>query len=419
MDKSYYPNIKETNLQFTGLSKRSYTDLIVIHHTGSVKDIDASAAQIHDWHQSQGWAGIGYHYVVRKDGTIERGRPEWAIGAHAGENGMNSHSIGIHLSGDFNAAYPTAKQVDSTAMLIAYICEKYNITADRQHVKGHREVGSTDCPGKNLFSILETLTGKANFYRYNNPNETVAEVKEVDTSVTDNSEGFPADINKIAILARKYESNGDPACIADNPGDLGGVSYGLYQFASKVEGVVEGFVDWLCKYSDDKLANYGRVLKAAYPINSEGFKQTWYTLGTIDPGHFGELQDEYVKSKFYDLAAKKLAAEGYNVNKHSNAIKAVVFSRAVQNGPTGCAKLFAKACTKPNLSYVDDKYFDKEMINAIYNFLIEECENISRDDNGVYRSANDFCHGSLHIIEALHNRFVNERKDALDILKED
>jgi hypothetical protein len=45
--------------------------------------MDASAEQIHGWHLGNGWAGIGYHYVIRKDGTIERGRPEWAIGSHA------------------------------------------------------------------------------------------------------------------------------------------------------------------------------------------------------------------------------------------------------------------------------------------------------------------------------------------------
>ena len=60
--------------------------MIVIHHTGQA-DIDASAEQIHEWHQNQGWSGIGYHFVVRKDGAVERGRPIWAVGAHAqGDN---------------------------------------------------------------------------------------------------------------------------------------------------------------------------------------------------------------------------------------------------------------------------------------------------------------------------------------------
>ena len=145
------------------LQKRNRTDLIVIHHTGG-SDIDASAEQIHEWHLNKGWSGIGYHYVIRKDGTIERGRPEWAVGSHA--YGENSHSLGIHLSGDFDQASPTAAQVEKCAMLTAYLCQKYDIPIDRGHVVGHGELMSTDCPGANLQQLLDdgTITGKAIWY---------------------------------------------------------------------------------------------------------------------------------------------------------------------------------------------------------------------------------------------------------------
>ena len=156
-------DIVETGLEFTSLSERSYTDMIVIHHTGS-PDMDASAEQIHGWHLGNGWAGIGYHYVIRKDGTIERGRPEWAIGSHA--YGENSHTIGIHLSGDFSAVEPTTEQIDRCGALVADICERYGIPFDRAHIVGHGELMSTDCPGDNLQALLDdgTIVGKAIFY---------------------------------------------------------------------------------------------------------------------------------------------------------------------------------------------------------------------------------------------------------------
>lgn len=156
-------DIKETNLNFNSLSERSYTDQIVIHHTGS-PDMDASAEQIHNWHLGNGWAGIGYHYVIRKDGTIERGRPEWAIGSHA--YGENSHTIGIHLSGDFEQAEPTAEQLDRCGALVADICERYGIPFDRDHIVGHGELMATSCPGTNLQASLDngTIIGKAVFY---------------------------------------------------------------------------------------------------------------------------------------------------------------------------------------------------------------------------------------------------------------
>ena len=216
------------------------------------------------------------------------------------------------------------------------------------------------------------------------------------------------------MLARKYESNGDPACVANNAGDLGGVSYGLYQFASNV-GTVEPFVEWLKNYPDAALANYGKVL-ANYKVNSADFIKQWKELGTIDPGNFGRLQDEYIKLKYYDAAAKKLAEKYYNANKHTDAIKAVILSRAVQNGVSGCAKLACKKLGQPNLSYVDDGWFDGDLIGAIYDYLIVECDLSKPDGKGIWRSPDNFCHGGKQIILALRSRFTRERADALALL---
>ena len=307
-------------------------------------------------------------------------------------------------------------QIESTAMLLANLCEKYEVPIDRNHIFRHFEVDpdgkwGTSCPGKNLFAKLPDIVGKAQFYHQKYTPDVV------DNPVDKPHSSCKTDIEKIAVIARKYESNGDPACVANNAGDLGGISYGLYQFASNV-GVVDYFVQWLCNYPDDKLANYGRVL-AEHKVNSEGFVKQWQALGTIDPGNFGKLQDEYVKARYYDVAADKLAKLYLNVNKHTDALKAVVFARAVQNGPSGCAKLFEIAVEKlghPNLSYVDTDYFDGDLINAIYDYLIVECDLAKPDYKGVWRSPDDFCHGSQSIILALRNRFINERADALAML---
>ena len=152
-------NVKETNLDFSGgLTNRSATNRIVIHHTGD-QDMDADAATIHGWHKGNGWSGIGYHFVIRKDGTIERGRPIDAVGSHA--QGSNSDSLGIHVCGGFNSAQPTDKQLASLAQLIADLCKKYNISLDRKHILGHYEVCDTTCPGTNLKDKIETVISKA------------------------------------------------------------------------------------------------------------------------------------------------------------------------------------------------------------------------------------------------------------------
>ena len=51
-------------------------------------------------------------------------------------------------------------------------------------------------------------------------------------------------------LVMKYEAGGDPASVSSGSGDLGGRSYGSYQFSSSA-GIVDDFVEWLCNYPED------------------------------------------------------------------------------------------------------------------------------------------------------------------------
>ena len=75
--------------------------LIIIHCSGVKPGQHSSAKQIDRWHRSLGWQGIGYHYVVRRDGSIEYGRPEQQAGSHSKEH--NKHSIGICYEGGLDS----------------------------------------------------------------------------------------------------------------------------------------------------------------------------------------------------------------------------------------------------------------------------------------------------------------------------
>ena len=77
----------------------------MIHCSAVRPDQESSAAQIDTWHRQRGWKlGIGYHYVVRRDGQIEPGRPEWMIGAHCQNH--NAHSIGVCYEGGLDIRGP-------------------------------------------------------------------------------------------------------------------------------------------------------------------------------------------------------------------------------------------------------------------------------------------------------------------------
>ena len=75
--------------------------LLIIHCSAIKPNQTSSAAQIDQWHRKQGWKCIGYHYVIRRDGSIEPGRPETMVGAHC--HNHNQHSIGICYEGGLDA----------------------------------------------------------------------------------------------------------------------------------------------------------------------------------------------------------------------------------------------------------------------------------------------------------------------------
>lgn len=80
---------------------RLTTDWVAIHCSATTAKMDIGAVELNEWHRKRGFACIGYHYVIRRDGTIERGRAKHVIGAHV--EGYNHNSVGICLVGGVDA----------------------------------------------------------------------------------------------------------------------------------------------------------------------------------------------------------------------------------------------------------------------------------------------------------------------------
>lgn len=154
--------IKPTYLSFGPLENRFVTDCIVVHHIGNT-NADVSAETVHEWHLHNGWSGIGYHFLIRKDGTIEEGRPMGTVGAHV--YGENRHTIGINIVGDFESAVPTEAQKHSAAHLIAALCIVYQLNPIwGVTVKGHRDFNATACPGRYLYAEMPDIVEESCIY---------------------------------------------------------------------------------------------------------------------------------------------------------------------------------------------------------------------------------------------------------------
>ena len=121
--------------------------LIVIHCSAVRPDQTSSAADIDSWHRDRGFKfGIGYHYVIRRNGEIEPGRPEWMIGAHCLNH--NSHSIGVCYEGGLDirgqpADTRTAEQKAAMRQLLEDLHRRY----PRAVIVGHHDLNPhKDCP---------------------------------------------------------------------------------------------------------------------------------------------------------------------------------------------------------------------------------------------------------------------------------
>lgn len=134
-------DIIETNLDFGNMSALNSVTRLILHHAEART---CSAEDIHCWHKQNGWSGAGYHFLVRKNGTVYRLRPENKIGAHA--KGANSNSLGICFEGSYQTETMPDAQIDAGKELVAYLKKKYVITK----VQRHSDVCSTSCPGKNF-----------------------------------------------------------------------------------------------------------------------------------------------------------------------------------------------------------------------------------------------------------------------------
>lgn len=137
-------NIINTGLKFTNkLSNRKSTKRIILHHAAASS---ADVQTIHKWHLGRGWAGIGYNFYIRKDGSVYQGRGWDKVGAHC--SGYNSTSIGICFEGNYEVEsdMPVA-QYNSGIALVALALSKYPTITE---ICGHKAHGSTACPGKHF-----------------------------------------------------------------------------------------------------------------------------------------------------------------------------------------------------------------------------------------------------------------------------
>lgn len=126
---------------------------LVIHHSA----LDASQFGVHDiqrLHINQnGWADIGYHFVIDGEGVCYEARPLTVRGVHV--RAANTGTVGLVLLGNFEETQPTPVQLTSLDQLVGYLVAQY---AGLTHLAGHADFNDeTVCPGRNMVALLRPL----------------------------------------------------------------------------------------------------------------------------------------------------------------------------------------------------------------------------------------------------------------------
>lgn len=111
---------------------------LTVHCSATSPSVYVDAKVIDRWHRAKGWLKIGYHFVIKRDGTVEKGRDISEVGAHV--EGYNTGNLGICMAGGVDdsgkpEANFTSDQYHSLALLLQDLKKQF---PDAQ-VLGHRD----------------------------------------------------------------------------------------------------------------------------------------------------------------------------------------------------------------------------------------------------------------------------------------
>jgi hypothetical protein len=216
-------------------------------------------------------------------------------------------------------------------------------------------------------------------------------------------------LESLGKLSALFES-GSEGVAAVGYDRVGGTSYGKYQIASNTGSLGE-FISFL----EQKAPALAKEFQEAGPPNTgsrEGrMPEVWRAVASREPETFESLQHEFIQSRFYTPAADRLHASGVDESRFSRALREVLFSTAVQHGPSGAAGIVKNALSRtensaffrtdaPDLPAEERRRAEQGLIRNIYSIRQEK-----------------FGSSSTRVQEAVAGRLHNEMNMALAMLE--
>lgn len=180
--KSSIPIINNVVDQLEHSSTQNYStrnlseiDKIILHHTATSSGTPQAIAHHHVKCTGSGrcWPGIGYHFVIEKDGTIYQTNYLETISYHT--QGTNSTGISVCIVGNYDLEQPTAASIESLNKLNIYL---RSVLGKNLPVDQHRDFANKSCPGQNLYNYPETGILNTVGYIYKDESENLTPCKD-------------------------------------------------------------------------------------------------------------------------------------------------------------------------------------------------------------------------------------------------
>ncbi len=121
-------------------------DKIILHCTATPPGKDLRRQELLQMHRERGFTDIGYHIIIRRDGTLMRGRPLDQVGAHC--RGYNRNSIGIaYVGGLDQEGRPADTRTEAQHWAMLQLIEAFTLMYPDIMIYGHNELNPhKDCP---------------------------------------------------------------------------------------------------------------------------------------------------------------------------------------------------------------------------------------------------------------------------------
>jgi hypothetical protein len=203
----------------------------------------------------------------------------------------------------------------------------------------------------------------------------------------------------LGSLAARFESGG-AGIAAIGYDQVGGTSYGKYQIASRV-GTMRDFLKFLDKEAPDMAGK----LRSAGPANTGSRRgrmpEVWQQIAAEQPARFEALQEKFIRESHYAPALDALTkAAGIEPGRLSPAMREVLWSTAVQHGPSGAARIFSRAASRAG-GDIENAQAQRKIIDRVYAIRAEQ-----------------FGSSTEEVRSSVRNRLKQEKALALAMLRE-